>query len=197
MADIATQRVVRTMGQQCLLQVSAKSVVIRMALAQISSLAVQNTYVLTSIPATPISTLPSAQVHSRKQSAGNQPSAATLGSGLTGGSVRNGDNVTTNRGLVDGVRPQTDLGAREQGLAKRSSFPPKAGAQPELERKKLNTLSSDNESPSEVRHATMDGTAHGKETALARKLRDDGVADLRNTVDTDGDITWALSLIHI
>ena len=106
--------------------------------------------------------------------------------------MRNGDNVTTSRGLVDGVHPQKDLGAQGQGLANRSSFPPKAGAQPDLvERKKLNTLSSDMESPSEARHATMDGTAHSEETALARKLREDGVADLRNTIDTDGAITWA------
>jgi hypothetical protein len=105
--------------------------------------------------------------------------------------VRNGDNVMTNRGLVDGVRPQTESSAQEQGLAKRSSLPLKAGAQPELELKTLNTLSSDNESSSGIRHATMDGTAYGEETALARKLREDGIADLRNTVDTDGDITWA------
>lgn len=42
-----------------------------------------------------------------------------------------------------------------------------------------------------MRHATIDGTAYGVETALARKLRESGVADLRNTIDTDGDITWA------
>jgi hypothetical protein len=42
----------------------------------------------------------------------------------------------------------------------------------------------------------MDGTAYGEETALARKLREDGIADLRNTVDTDGDITWAPAVTH-
>lgn len=46
-------------------------------------------------------------------------------------------------------------------------------------------------SQSGVRHATVDGTAGGEETTLARKLREDGVVDLRSTVDTDGDITWA------
>lgn len=42
-----------------------------------------------------------------------------------------------------------------------------------------------------VRHSTMDGTAHGEEIELATKLREDGIVDLRNTTDTDGDITWA------
>jgi hypothetical protein len=42
-----------------------------------------------------------------------------------------------------------------------------------------------------VRHATIDGTAHGEETALARELRESGVADLRNTVDTEGVVKWA------
>jgi len=42
-----------------------------------------------------------------------------------------------------------------------------------------------------VRHATIDGTAHGEETALARELRESGVADLRNTVDTEGEVKWA------
>ncbi|KAL1654561.1 hypothetical protein SLS61_002750 [Didymella pomorum] len=146
--------------------------------------------------AAPMSTLPSAEVHSRKQSAGIQPSAATPSSGLTGGPVRNGDNVTTSRDLVDGVRPQTELGAQGQGLAEKSDFPPKAGVKPELVRKKLNTSGSDKESPSEVLHATVDGTAQGEETALARRLRENGVADLRNTIDTDGDITWAPAVTH-
>ncbi|KAF2996622.1 hypothetical protein E8E13_002019 [Curvularia kusanoi] len=47
-----------------------------------------------------------------------------------------------------------------------------------------------------VQHATIDGTAHGEESALARKLRESGVADLRNTVDTDGDVTWAPAVTH-
>ena len=42
-----------------------------------------------------------------------------------------------------------------------------------------------------VQHATIDGTAHGEETALARELRESGIADLRNTVDTEGEVTWA------
>lgn len=42
-----------------------------------------------------------------------------------------------------------------------------------------------------VHYATVDGAADGEETALARKLREDGVVDLRNTIDTDGDVTWA------
>lgn len=152
----------------------------------------QNAFVLTLILAAPISTLPTAEVHSRKLSAVTPPSGATLGSGLTDGLVRTNDNITTNRGLVDNVRPQSETAAQEQGLAKTSSLPPKAGhAQPVSERRKLDTLNSENKSHSGVLHATMDGTAHGKETALARKLREDGVADLRNTVDTDGDITWA------
>lgn len=191
MADIATQRVVCTMGQQCPLQVSANAIVIHKGLAHAVSLTLHISRVLTSIPAAPMSTLPSAEVHSRKQSAGIQPSAATPSSGLTGGPVRNGDNVTTSRDLVDGVRPQTELGAQGQGLAEKSDFPPKAGVKPELVRKKLNTSGSDKESPSEVLHATVDGTAQGEETALARRLRENGVADLRNTIDTDGDITWA------
>jgi len=47
-----------------------------------------------------------------------------------------------------------------------------------------------------VRHATIDGTTHGEETALARELRESGVADLRNTVDTDGAIKWAPAVTH-
>lgn len=39
--------------------------------------------------------------------------------------------------------------------------------------------------------ATIDGTSGGHETALAKQLREGGVADLRETVDTDGDIKWA------
>ncbi|KAJ8109039.1 hypothetical protein OPT61_g7745 [Boeremia exigua] len=45
-------------------------------------------------------------------------------------------------------------------------------------------------------HATIDRTAYGEETMLAKKLREDGVVDLRNTVDTDGDITWAPAVTH-
>jgi hypothetical protein len=46
-------------------------------------------------------------------------------------------------------------------------------------------------SHSGVGHATINGMPDGEETALARQLREDGIVDLRNTVDTDGDITWA------
>ncbi|KAF3043507.1 hypothetical protein E8E12_009902 [Didymella heteroderae] len=158
----------------------------------------------------PVSTLPSAQVHSRKQFAGNQSSRARLSPGLSGSHVGNGDNVTTNGSLIDGEHLQTKSSTPEQGLAKRSSFALKAAcAQPELEPQKFSTLNGDNEEskvPQEthgavkshfgVRHATMDGTAHGEETVLARKLREDGVADLRNTVDTDGDIKWAPAVTH-
>lgn len=47
-----------------------------------------------------------------------------------------------------------------------------------------------------VRHATIDGTAHGEETALAKKLRESGVVDLRNTVDTEGEVKWAPAVTH-
>jgi len=47
-----------------------------------------------------------------------------------------------------------------------------------------------------VRHATIDGTAHGEETALAKELRESGVADLRNTVDTEGVVKWAPAVTH-
>ena len=147
--------------------------------------------VLTLVPAAPISTVPTAQVHSRKQSVDTPPSGVRLSSDLTSGPVRNGDKFTTDRGLTDGVRLQTGLTAQGQGFEQSSSIPPKAGIQPELEHEKPNTLSSIDNSYSGVRHATTDGSALGEETALAKKLREDGVADFRNTVDTDGNITWA------
>lgn len=164
-----------------------------------------NTYPNTG-SAAPVSNLPSAQVHSRKQSVGARSIASTLSSVPTGGSVGKyalGDNVTTTGGLIDGIRPHTES-THEKGPWKRSSFSPKAArVEPGWERRKPRTSDSDNDasrapresyevegSHSGVRHATMDGTAGGEETALARKLREDGVADLRNTVDTDGDITW-------
>lgn len=165
-----------------------------------------NTYSNTG-SAAPVSNLPSAQVHSRKQSVGVRSVAPTLSSVPTGGSVEKyalGDNVTTTGGLIDGIRPHTESVPHEKGPWKRSSVSPKAArVEPGWERRKPRTSDSDNDasrapresyevegSHSGVRHATMDGTAGGEETALARKLREDGVADLRNTVDTDGDITW-------
>jgi hypothetical protein len=52
------------------------------------------------------------------------------------------------------------------------------------------------ETQSGVHYATVDGTADGEETELARQLRKDGVVDLRNTMDTDGEITWAPGMLH-
>ena len=126
----------------------------------------------------------------------------------TGGSVGKysiGQGVTTEGGLVDGIRPHTETGSHKRDASKRSSFPPKsARMEPGWERRKPRVSDSDNDAPhpsretyevqgaqSGVRHATMDGTADGEETLLARKLREDGVVDLRNTVETDGDVTWA------
>lgn len=115
--------------------------------------------------------------------------------------VSNG--TTANRNLVDGIRLHTS--PREKGSLKRSSSSPKtAGVETEHEiRKPQLSKSDDNESlftqktfqvkgtGSGVHYATTDGTAEGKEIDLARQLREEGVVDLRNTVDTDGDITWA------
>ncbi|KAF1930990.1 uncharacterized protein M421DRAFT_418480 [Didymella exigua CBS 183.55] len=155
----------------------------------------------------PVSNLPSAQVHSRKQS------GATLSSVSTGGYAGKhtlGDNITANGGLIDGIRPHAESSAYEKGFAKKSSFPPKAArAEPGCEKRKPNMSDSDNDtsrapqetyevagSHSGVHHIIMDGTADSEETALARKLREDGVVDLRDTIDTDGDITWAPAVTH-
>jgi hypothetical protein len=107
--------------------------------------------------------------------------------------------------LVSGIRPHRETGPYKRDASKRLSFPPKAArAELDWERRKPCIPDSDNDASrsaqelyevegaqSGVRHATIDGTADGEETELARKLREDGVVDLRNTVDTDGDITWA------
>lgn len=112
----------------------------------------------------------------------------------------------------DGVPSQTRIIPREGSLQKKSSFPPglkPAQAKAEIERKPLASGDPDKAMPelpggppdtqvsrSGIRHATLDGTKHGEETALATKLREDGVADLRSTVDTDGDITWAPGTLY-
>ena len=145
-------------------------------------------------------------MHEQSDGAGSVGSA--LSSVPTGASVAKhsvGGNVNANGGLVDGTRLHTETSPREKGSWKGSTSPPKtARVEPGWEKWKLRISGSDNDasrspqsthkaqgSQSDARHATMDGTADGEETTLAKKLREDGVVDLRNTVDTDGDITWA------
>lgn len=161
---------------------------------------------------TPATNSTSAQQHLRNQSTGTGSIASTLNSVGTGHSfgkyaVSNG--VTSNGGATDGLRPHTETGSREVGSPKRTSFIPKtARVEPVREKRKPRMSDSDNDasrSPREaydvqgtqpgVRHATVDGTADGEETELARKLREGGIVDLRNTTDTDGDMTWAPGML--
>ncbi|XPS74857.1 hypothetical protein M3J07_006950 [Ascochyta lentis] len=141
----------------------------------------------------------SGQQHSYEQSTGTGPV----------GNYAVGNSKTPNEGLVDGVRTHTVTSPRENGSSKRSSFPSNT-ARVETGREKRKSRLSDSENntlrsqetyavqgaQSGVRHATVDGTANGKETDLARQLRKDGVVDLRNTIDTDGDIKWAPAVTH-
>ncbi|KAH6615136.1 hypothetical protein C7974DRAFT_59915 [Boeremia exigua] len=157
------------------------------------------------------SNLASGPQHSRKTSLG----AGSVGSALSpvqSTGVRQypvGQDITRGDGVHDGVRPHTET-TYDTSSRKRLSFPrTTAQVNPEMEIRKLRISDSDNsavqsrrdtyevrDSQSGVRHATVDGTEDGEETALARKLREDGVADLRNTVDTDGNITWAPAVTH-
>ncbi|KAF1364967.1 hypothetical protein EJ07DRAFT_96688 [Lizonia empirigonia] len=90
----------------------------------------------------------------------------------------------------------------EKGSSGRSSFPPETTTKLRMPDSENNAFQSPQgaqniqTAQSGVRHATMDGTANGEETELATKLREDGIVDLRNTTDTDGDITWAPAITH-
>ncbi|KZM21700.1 uncharacterized protein EKO05_0001680 [Ascochyta rabiei] len=149
---------------------------------------------------TPASNPTSGKQHSRNHSTDTGSAGKYIAKGGT----------TGNEGLVDGIRTYTTTSQHENGSQKRSSFSPKtARIETGRETRKSRPSDSDNSTPglqketngvqgtqSGVRHATVDGTANGEETKLARQLRQDGVADLRNTTDTDGDIVWAPAVTH-
>lgn len=155
----------------------------------------------------PSSNSASGQQYLRKPSSGAGSARGTSGTVQTDGSVGKysiGHEISRNGGSHDVVRSPTETTTHGGSSHKRFSFPPGAtGVSPGIERKPLTTGSDKDASqftkhthnaqgsPSGMRHATVDGTAGGEETALAKRLREDGVADLRNTLDTDGKITWA------
>ncbi|KAJ4991294.1 hypothetical protein SVAN01_03192 [Stagonosporopsis vannaccii] len=160
----------------------------------------------------PSSNLTSAQQGSRKQPSGAGSAGATLSPVQTGGSVGKysiGQDIVRKGDWRDGVHSITGPTTHEGSSRKRSSLPPgSARVDTGVERKPLASGSNTEASPSMqgthdtqgshagMFYATVDGERNGEETALARNLRKDGVADLRSTVDTDGDITWAPAVTH-
>lgn len=147
-------------------------------------------------------------LHLRKQSTsgcsvGSNLSPVSTGNLVGKHTVSNG--ITDNKNFVDDLRPHTETSSHEKNSCERSSSSPKtASVETEQEMRMSRLLESDNNAyrlPEGryqvkvggfgVHHTFMDGTAEGKQTDLARQLREDGVVDLRNTTDTDGDITWA------
>lgn len=101
-----------------------------------------------------------------------------------------GSGVPTNGGVFDGIRPHAKTGSRDVGLSNQTDFPLKT-AREESVREMSKPHEAQGTQSSGIRHATINGKADGEETDLARKLREDGVVDLRNTTDTDGEIQWA------
>ncbi|KAJ4340973.1 hypothetical protein N0V95_007342 [Ascochyta clinopodiicola] len=94
------------------------------------------------------------------------------------------DAITGHKAVVNDARTYTTTSPRGNELQKRDT--------PGLQKRAYGVQGTE----SGVGHATVDGTANGEETSLARKLREDGVVDLRNTTHTDGDITWAPAVTH-
>lgn len=155
----------------------------------------------------PSSNPPSVQQHLRKQSsgAGSVRAASTpVHNAGSFGKYSIAQDIARNGERHDGAHSNPGTSTHEGSSRKRLSLPPgSVRADPGIERKPLVLRSDkvtshstqgahdDQGSHSSIRHATVDGKRNGEETALARKLREDGIADLRNTVDTDGDVTWA------
>jgi len=155
----------------------------------------------------PSSNSPSVRQHSHKQFSGAGSVRATsnpVQNACSFGKYSIAHDIARNGERHEGAHSNPGTSTHEGSLRNISSFPPgSVRADTGIERKPLVSRSDkatsrstqgardDQGSHSSIRYATVDGRRNGEETALARKLREEGVADLRNTVDTDGDVTWA------
>jgi hypothetical protein len=133
----------------------------------------------------------------------NGSALSSVGTGGPVGSFAESKDTATNVGLSDSTRLDTTNTAVYEKDSRQNYSLPLRAARAEVGREKNESRILDGgsgkspgayeaqETQHAVRHATVDGTAAGEETLLARQLREDGIVDLRNTIDTDGDITWA------